>query len=272
MLIEVFQTFLVAVLILSPLEKLLPRKDIPIFRKQRITDILYVFVAVFIISAMTTGVIMVGEFIFEPLIPIALQDWVFGQNIFVQILAIMIIADIGYYVMHRLHHEIPFLWKFHAVHHSIEELDWMASYRVHPFDQALTRGISLVPIFILGFSSGALALWGILFSWHSMLKHSNVKVNFGSLRWILVEPVFHHWHHANEVHAFDKNYAGQLPILDILFGTAYLENRLGPSKYGTDTFVPEDFVGQLVSPIKSALIDEGGEGHILPEMESLKEV
>lgn len=215
---------------------------------------------------------MVGEFIFGPLVPLHVQDWVFSQNIFVQIVAIMVIADIGYYVMHRLHHEIPFLWKFHAVHHSIEELDWLASYRVHPFDQALTRGISLVPIFVLGFSSGALGLWAILFSWHSMLKHSNIKVNFGPLRWLLVEPVFHHWHHANEVHAFDKNYAGQLPILDILFGTAHLENKLGPSKYGTDTFVPDDFVGQLISPIKSVLIDDQIDGSILAEIDTLKEV
>ena len=272
MLIEVFQTFLVAVLILSPLEKLLPRKDISIFRAQRITDILYIFVAAFIISAMTTGVITVGRLIFEPVVPSNLQAWVFSQNIFVQIAAILIIADIGYYLMHRLHHEIPFLWKFHAVHHSIEEMDWMAAYRVHPFDQALTRGISLIPIFILGFSGGALALWGILFAWHSMFKHSNIKVNLGPMRWVFVEPVFHHWHHANEVHAFDKNYAGQLPILDILFGTAHLENRLGPSKYGTDTHVPDDFVGQLISPIKSALTDDETSGSTLPEMDNLKEV
>jgi len=271
MLFDVFETFLIAVLILSPLERLLPRKDISIFRDKRITDTLYVFVAVFIISSITTGVIMVGRFVFEPLIPSSVQAWVHGQNAFVQVVAIMIIADIGYYTMHRLHHEIPFLWKFHAVHHSIEELDWLAAYRTHPFDQSLTRGVSLIPVYVLGFSSGAVGLWAIFFTWHSLLKHSNVKVNFGPLRWVFLEPVFHHWHHANEEHAFDKNYAGQLPILDILFGTAIMENRFGPTKYGTDTYVPDDFVGQLINPIKSALIDEDPSEDVVPDTESLTE-
>lgn len=271
MLLNAFETFMIAVLILSPLEKLLPRKDISVFRDKRITDILYVFVAVFLISSIMTGVIIVGRLAFEPLMPVGIRDWVRSQNAFAQVVVIIIIADIGYYIMHRLHHEIPFLWKFHAVHHSIEEMDWLAAYRVHPFDQSLTRGISLIPIYVLGFSGGAIGLWAIFFTWHSLLKHSNIKVNFGPLRWVFVEPVFHHWHHANEVHAFDKNYAGQLPILDILFGTAHLENRLGPTKYGTDTLVPDDFVGQLISPIKSALIDSDDPSAGVSEFETLRE-
>jgi sterol desaturase/sphingolipid hydroxylase (fatty acid hydroxylase superfamily) len=256
MLIEVFQKFMLSVLILSPLELLLPRNKIAIFRKKRLLDLLYVFGAVFIISSITTGVIVVGVMILGPLVPSGLSAWLSGQHMIFQVIAIMIIADIGYYTLHRMHHEIPFLWKFHAVHHSIEELDWLAAYRTPPFDQSLTRGLSLAPVFALGFSTAAIGVWGFIFTWHSLLKHSNIKINFGPLRWVLLEPVFHHWHHANEEHAFDKNYAGQLPILDIIFGTAIMENRFGPSKYGTDTYVPDDFVGQLVHPIKSALIDD----------------
>lgn len=256
MLLDVFETFVIALLILSPLEHLLPRKDIALFRDKRITDILYVFVAVFIITSITTGIIMVGRIALDPIVPVALETWVFGLNPFIQVIAIMIIADLGYYVMHRMHHEIPFLWKFHAVHHSIEELDWLAAYRTHPFDQSLTRGVSLIPVYALGFSTAAIGVWAFIFVWHSLLKHSNINIRFGPLRWILLEPVFHHWHHANEPHAFDKNYAGQFAFLDVLFGTAYMENKLGPSKYGTDTYVPDDFVGQLIHPIKSALMDD----------------
>jgi len=263
MLLEVLKTFLITSLVFLPLEHFLPRNKQSIFRDKWVTDLLYVFGAVFLISALTTGILITGVIIFDPLVTDAVKPWVSSQPIFLQLIAIMVIADLGYYLMHRLHHEIPFLWKFHAVHHSIEEMDWLAAYRTHPFDQSLTRGVSLIPIVVLGFSSSAFALWGVFFMWHALLKHSNVRIGFGPLRYILMEPVFHHWHHANEKHAFDHNYAGQLPFWDILFGTAIMENRFGPSKYGTDTYVPDDIVGQILHPVKSALV--GDKADSVPE-------
>ena len=67
-----------------------------------------------------------------------------------------ILADLGFYTVHRLFHKIPWLWKFHAVHHSIEEMDWLAADRVHPIDQIFTKGASLLPVFALGFAAGPL--------------------------------------------------------------------------------------------------------------------
>jgi sterol desaturase/sphingolipid hydroxylase (fatty acid hydroxylase superfamily) len=85
-----------------------------------------------------------------------------------------------------------------------------------------------------------------------MLKHSNFKISFGPLRWILASPTYHHWHHANQPEAYDRNFAGQLPLIDLLFGTAIMKEAEGPSAYGVDEPIPEDFVGQLIVPFRKA--------------------
>jgi hypothetical protein len=136
----------------------------------------------------------------------------------------------------RMFHSIPLLWRFHQIHHSTEELDWLAAYRVHPVDQIATRGISLAPVFALGFSDAAIVLFAMLYQWQAILIHSNISISFGPLRWLIASPDFHHWHHSKEVAARDKNFAGQLSLLDFLFGTAHMEDlQMAPtSGVGTD--------------------------------------
>ncbi len=72
----------------------------------------------------------------------------------------------------------------------------------------------------------------------------------GPLRWLLASPQFHHWHHANETHAFDKNFAGQLPFLDALFGTLYIPGKAMPKAYGTGDPVPPLYHEQLLYPFR----------------------
>lgn len=252
--LELFYGFLITMLVFVPLETLFPkRKDKKIFRKLWKLDCLYALGIGVLISAGSFALILTGTVLLDFILPQALQDWIDGQSLILQVICVMLIADIGYYWIHRLHHEIPFLWRFHALHHSIEDMDWLAAHRVHPLDQILTRGGSLIIPFALGFSAPALAIWAGIFSWHSYLKHSNANIRLGPLRWIFATPTFHHWHHANEAHAFDKNYAGQLPALDILFGSALMEEENGPTHYGTDTHVADDFIGQLVTPFVGKL-------------------
>lgn len=246
---DTFVHFLTMLLVLSPLELLLPRRNIALKRRHRLTDILYIFVGVIPISILSTILIVLGTIILSPVEHNGLQSWISELPVWLSLPLIILVADIGYYWIHRAHHEIPALWKLHAIHHSIEELDWMAAHRVHPIDQALTRGLSMVPVVWLGFDSGAIALWGTVFSFHSMLKHSNVNVKFGPLKWILIEPTFHHWHHANQKEAFNKNYAGQLPLLDLVFGTAFMKSGETLTRYGTDTKVPDTFLKQLIHPL-----------------------
>ena len=130
----------------------------------------------------------------------------------------VILADLGFYIAHRMFHSVQWLWRFHAIHHSIEELDWLAAVRVHAFDQAVTKGASILPLLALGFDTGAITISSGIYFWHSLLLHANVRMTFGPLRWLIASPVFHHWHHAARPDARGQNYAGQLSFLDKLFG------------------------------------------------------
>lgn len=244
--------FLTAVLVFVPLEVLLPRnKEKKIFRAKWQTDTAYVLAGGLFISFGMTALFVFTERMIAPLVDENFRQIMASQPVLLQALEIVIIADIGYYLIHRMFHQIPMLWRFHAIHHSIEEMDWLAAHRVHPLDQILTRGVSLCVPLAMGYSAPAFLIFGAFFGWHSLLKHSNLKVSFGPLRWLLATPTYHHWHHSNQREAFDKNFAGQLPIIDMLFGTAIMKEKEGPTGYGCDTPVSSDFIGQLADPFRT---------------------
>jgi sterol desaturase/sphingolipid hydroxylase (fatty acid hydroxylase superfamily) len=184
------------------------------------------------------------------LMPRQVQAAVAGQPYWLQVVEAIILADLGFYTAHRLFHSIPWLWKFHAVHHSIEELDWLAAARVHPIDQIVTKGMSILPLFALGFAAVPIGIFAAIYFWHSILVHANVRLNFGPLRWLIASPEFHHWHHANQREAYNTNYAGQLSILDKLFGTMYMPEGQVPEKYGVNDPVPNTYLLHLIYPFK----------------------
>ena len=128
-------------------------------------------------------------------------------------------ADAGRVRTHRAYHEIPFLWRFHAVHYSPQQMDWLSGSRVHVFEILATRATILVPIFLLGFPQDTIFSYIIFVSIQAVLIHSNIATDLGWLRYLVVTPQFHHWHHASDAEALDRNYAAHTPILDLLFGT-----------------------------------------------------
>lgn len=186
----------------------------------------------------------------EQAVPLSWQAWISAQPIWVQLPLIIFIADFGYYWAHRVFHTVPSLWKFHAIHHSSEQMDWLASMRNHPIDLIATKAVSLWPVFVLGFSESSIALFTTIFFWQSALIHSNIKLPVGPLKWLVSTPQFHHWHHANLPEAIDKNFAAQLPILDAIFGTMHMPARSVPNCYGTSEPVPAGLVDQIFYPVR----------------------
>jgi sterol desaturase/sphingolipid hydroxylase (fatty acid hydroxylase superfamily) len=242
---------IVIALIFIPIEHLLPlHAEQRVFRQGWLTDLAHYFLsgiviklglAIVIISTMSAGALLVAaEF----------REWVAELPLWLQVISILLIADLGFYVAHRLFHSVPWLWRFHAVHHSIEEMDWLAAHRVHPFDQIVTKSFSLIPVFVLGFSEAALGIFALLYHWQSLLIHSNVRIKFGPLRWLLATPEFHHWHHANQAEAYDKNFSGQLPLWDVIFGTVHMPKGQMPKKYGVDEPVPRTYLKQFLYPFQ----------------------
>ena len=167
-----------------------------------------------------------------------------------QFLVAIIIFELGTYWGHRWAHTVPWLWRFHAVHHSSEHLDWAAASRLHPFDQTFIRVCGIIPVYLLGFTKETfgflLAIDGLL----AIFIHANVRFRFGPLEWLVATPAFHHWHHANESpETTNKNYAGLLPCFDWLFGSLYLPNKF-PAKYGIKEKLPAGYAGQLAPPFR----------------------
>ena len=241
---------LLLLLVFVPLERLFPEhRGQPVFRRQWQTDVVYVLLNGVLIRVGLVVVILSVTSLASWAVPAAVRDWTGTLPFAVQLVMLLVVSDLGFYAMHRLFHT-PMLWRFHAVHHSIEHLDWLAGHRVHPVDQILTKAGSFIPVFALGFSESAILFYGVIYSWHSVLLHSNVRINFGPLRWVLASPQFHHWHHANQPEAYDKNFAGQLPVLDLLFGTYRVPGRAMPERYGTDDPVPDGYLAQLSYPFK----------------------
>jgi sterol desaturase/sphingolipid hydroxylase (fatty acid hydroxylase superfamily) len=169
-----------------------------------------------------------------------------------QAFAAILMGDfIGYWI-HRIFHSER-LWKFHAVHHSSTELNWLSSVRVHPVNDLLARIAQAIPILLLGFPAKILAIYIPFLTFYAILLHANVSWTFGPLKKIIASPVFHRWHHSNEVEAQDKNFAGFFPIWDLLFGTFYMPDGKQPESFGIiGNPMPARFLAQLVYPFRSA--------------------
>ena len=179
-----------------------------------------------------------------------LRQWIDAQSLLTQSIVAVVVGDLGVYGIHRLQHTVPWLWRFHAVHHSAEELDWLIGFRFHPLDLFLLRVASLGPLVALNLAPPAIAVFVGVSAWQGWLVHANVRLPYGPLRWLVVSPEFHHWHHSAEREAYDHNYASLVASWDVLFGTVYLPRGRRPLRYGIDEPVPAGWIGRLAHPFR----------------------
>ena len=161
------------------------------------------------------------------------------------------VADLLQVTVHRAFHRVPFLWRFHAVHHSAAHMDWLAGSRLHLAEVLITRMMVFLPLFLLGFEPPVLyayiGLVGIQATW----VHANLNWDLGPLEHVFVTPRYHHWHHAKDPAYVDANYAIHLPIVDRLLGTHRLPARGWPEAFGTlNDEVPPGIVAQHLFPFR----------------------
>lgn len=244
---------LLTAVIFIPLERVFALKpDQKILRRAWFNDLVYWVangqIIGLVLAVVVSGIVLASGSLVGPTIQGAISE----QPYWLQFVEAVILSDLGFYFTHRAFHTFPWLWRFHSIHHSIEELDWLAGARVHPIDQIVTKGISLLPIFALGFSDAVIGAALLLYTWQSVFIHSNTSIKFGPLRWILASPEFHHWHHSKDREARDRNFAGQLPFLDVLFGTQHMPLDQRPTAYGLDTPMPQNYLLQLAHPFRVA--------------------
>lgn len=177
----------------------------------------------------------------------SISEW----PLLLQIVAFTIIADFLVYWQHRAFHTFERLWRMHAVHHSSTELDWLSAVRVHPLNDAISSAFVATPLLLLGFSGTALGIYLPLLTVYAIGLHANVDWDYGRLRYAIASPAFHRWHHSNEPQAINKNFAGLLPVWDVVFGTLYLPRDRRAASFGVNGEpVPASFLPQLLYPLR----------------------
>jgi len=178
-----------------------------------------------------------------------IQGWVRDLPYPAALFLIVLVADLVQYATHRAYHEVPTLWRLHAVHHSVKSMDWLAGSRQHVLELLITRTLVLAPIFVLGFDKDVIDTYIVIVGFQAVFNHANVSVRLGPLRYLVVTPNFHHWHHAQDDEAIDRNYAAHFAFIDYLFGTAVKSDRTWPEQYGVvGDYVPESFWKQVKFP------------------------
>ena len=239
-------------LVFVPLERIFARRpEQRIFRRGWRTDLSHFFASHVMVQVSVLLTMAPAIFFFAWALGGRFQAGIAALPLLVQFVLALVLADLFAYASHRLFHAVPFLWRFHAVHHSCEVLDWLASSRLHLFDILVTRAVAFVPLYALGFSQPALYAYLVFASIHGILNHANLRFDFGWLRYLLVTPRFHHWHHTAEPDAIDRNFAIHLPAIDWLFGTYHLPGDRWPERYGIDgSPVPDGWLRQLVYPFR----------------------
>jgi lathosterol oxidase len=238
---------LVLALVFVPLER-----AFALAREQRIlragwrTDLAHFFTSHLLVGALSLLTIAPVTLALGAFVMPELQAAIARQPLALQVAEAVLCADLAQYFVHRAFHAVPALWRFHAIHHSARAMDWLAGSRLHLVDVIATRAAAFAPLFLLGFSQRALAAYLVFVSFQAVFLHANVRLRFGPLRWWIATPEFHHWHHAEA--PIDKNFAVHVPIIDLVFGTAWLPGGF-PTRYGiAGDPVPEAWWAQLRWP------------------------
>ena len=239
-------------LVFIPIERMLPVRPMSPLRREWRTDLAYFFMGhvlvQFVLIAATASTSTVDALVASEIV----KDAIRSMPVWLQFLLAVLAADLAQALLHRAYHNAPWLWRFHAVHHSTRRMDWLAGSRMHLLEILLTRSVVLMPLVVLGFAPAAINAYVILVGLQAVLAHANLRLDFGWLEYLLVTPRYHHWHHARQAEYVDANYAIHLPLVDMLMGTLKLPPRgEWPAEYGVMKLetVPTGFLAQALMPM-----------------------
>ena len=166
-------------------------------------------------------------------------------------LTMFVISDFLSYWVHRLLHRVPWLWEFHKVHHSVEQMGFAAHLRYHWMENVVYKSLKYIPLTMIGFGLQDLFILYVFELAWGHFNHANFTIPLGPLKYIFNNPKMHIWHHAKELPdgSYGINYGLTLSVWDYIFGSAHIpydgkEIELGFE--GIEDF-PEDFVKQQLS-------------------------
>ena len=169
-----------------------------------------------------------------------------------QFLLLFVLADFIQWNVHRWLHYSPWLWEFHKVHHSVEQMGFAAHLRYHWMETIVYKSVQYIPLSMIGFGLDDFFILHLVTILIGHLNHANVKITYGPMKYVLNNPVMHLWHHAKDVPAgtHGVNYGISLSLWDYLFGTAYIPNQNANEPLGFERVeaFPKTFCHQLTYP------------------------
>jgi sterol desaturase/sphingolipid hydroxylase (fatty acid hydroxylase superfamily) len=250
--LAVWLILLVAIFV--PLERLLVLHPAKIWRKQVGVDLAWYFINSLLPAAILALPLAILAKLLLNINPLGCYSIVASWPLWIKLIVALFVNDLGAYWGHRASHRFGILWKFHAIHHSAEHMDWLVNTRAHPFDMVFTRISGLAPVYLLGLAQTkgnhadpVVMIITIVGTIWAFFIHANVRIRLGPLEWLISTPAFHHWHHTNDEH-HNRNFASIFPIIDLIFGTSWLP-KYWPPVYGIDAQTSSTLPGQFLEPI-----------------------
>ena len=234
------------------------RKNQAVIREDFWLDGFYMFFNFFLFSLIGYNAVsnvaveafsdFLGLFNIENLVAIQESSWPAWS----QFLLLFVVADFIQWNVHRMLHHSPWLWEFHKVHHSVEEMGFAAHLRYHWMETVVYKSVQYIPLAMIGFGLDDFFILHLVTIVIGHLNHANVKITYGPLKYVLNNPVMHLWHHAKELPtgSHGVNYGISLSLWDYLFGTAYIPNENANEPLGFENLesFPKTFWNQLTYP------------------------
>lgn len=168
-----------------------------------------------------------------------------------QVVLGMVVAEFGLYWAHRLAHEWPLLWRFHAIHHSVTRLWVVNTGRFHFIDSLVSIILSLSILLALGAPLEVVRWEAAMIAFFGLMTHCNVEMRFGPLNYIFVTPGVHRWHHSMKLADGNKNYGENLVIWDLVFNSFVNHSHRPPEHIGIPEYMPPKFIHQFIWPFLS---------------------
>lgn len=177
--------------------------------------------------------------------------WPHAWPIWLQAILLLVVGDFFRYWLHRLFHQIPWMWALHQVHHSPKRLYWVNVGRFHPIEQALQFIVDALPFVLIGVQAEVLYVYFVFYAVNGFYQHSNCDVRLGPLNWIVAGPELHRWHHSLDLEESNHNYGNNLIVWDVLFGTRFFpkDDQVGELGIPIANY-PMSFLSQLVVPFR----------------------
>ena len=185
-------------------------------------------------------------------------NWIGAGVLTTVLLTILIVDFFGGWLVHLVEHKVKFLWRFHVVHHSDNNVDVTTGLRHHPVESVLRGVFFFIGIAVSGAPMYAVMIYQTVLIFFTAFEHANISLPKwldNGLSYIFVSPNMHKVHHHWKQPYTDSNYGAILSIWDRLLGTF---KKLAPKeiRYGIDRDYPnekdEDFVSLLKKPFQKS--------------------